>query len=169
MKTTVHRYRFPAPLLFWIFNLFAIYMLVGGLISSVYYGITDDLSYLSAYPFFLIFGLVVLFVANVYTEIISNEEGLIVRFCFWRLRVKWDEIVEVKPVFLNSLFKPLSKIFSVFSVYIVKTRALTPFHRFYGLYVLSFYPSFVVASIINDFDELFANIQNQKIVQKSEK
>ena len=169
MKSTVHNYPFLSSILFWVFNLFAIYMLVGGLISSLYYGITDNLNYLYTYPFFLVFGLVTLFVANMFTEIISDEDGLLVRFCFWRFRVRWSELVEVKPDFISSLYKPLAKVFSISTTYVVKTRTLTLFHRFYGLYVFSFYPSFFMSSSINGFEQLNASIQNKKFVQKSEK
>lgn len=168
MKNTIHRYPFPGPLLFWVFNLFAIYMILGGLMSSVYYGITEDLRYLKVYPFFLVFGLFTLFIANVNAEITTDEEGLLIRFCFWKFRVKWNEIVEVKPDFLNNLFKPLSRFLSISTIYVVNTSGLTLFHRFYGLYAFSFSPSFIIASRISGFDELIAGIQNKRLIQRNE-
>ena len=157
---SVHRYPFPVPFLFWAFNLFAVYFIISSFVSFLLFTLNGEISW-EANLILLFFGIFILFSANLYTEIISDEDGLLVRFSFWRFRVKWDDIVEIKPGPLDFLFRPLSKVLSVFTTQIVITKALTPFHRFYGLYGFSFHPSFLVHSNISGFEKLIFRIQNK--------
>lgn len=97
----------------------------------------------------LIIGWIGGFVAmNLYPTIWAGDEGLVLSyFVFWRVRVPWDEIVDMKPIPFRS------------RDVLVRARRVTPFHRLFGLrYWLSLMPSFVIARDIEDRDELIREI-----------
>jgi hypothetical protein len=110
---------------------------------------------LLGFLFFFVWGLFFLFFGNMFPEIISDEDGLSVRFLLWHFRVKWDDLVGFNE-------NNFSNFLSGSSHYIVKTKSLTPLHRFYGLYALSFSPSFMLKSNIKDFSLLLTRIQERK-------
>jgi hypothetical protein len=92
--------------------------------------------------------------AYFWQDIWVDEEGLLIEFLCKKLRVKWEEIIEVKPAwgFLGQKNKrPL----------IILVKGLTPFHRTFGvIYGLSIKPGFVIFSSVNDFQILKENTQN---------
>jgi hypothetical protein len=114
----------------------------------------------------IIVGLFQLFYAHFYSGIITDDEGLLVQFCFWHLRVRWDDVINMqlttKDLLMNTIAYSSAH-------YVVETRALTPFHRFYGLYLSSFQPSFIFHSSISGLDDLRSSIKNKKTNPKSEK
>ena len=89
---------------------------------------------------------------NFVTEVVSDAEGLRVRFLWKYLVVRWDEIIEIKPMFTWMPFKARGQ-------WVVRTRSLTPFHRLYGLlYGQTFSPSFVFMKSISQSEELTRRI-----------
>lgn len=102
--------------------------------------------------FFLMIALLV--TAYFFQDIWLDEEGLLVEFLWKKVRVKWEEIIDVKPAwgFLGQKNKrPM----------IVMVNGLTPFHRAYGVvYGLSIKPGFVIFSSISDFQVLKETIQS---------
>lgn len=105
--------------------------------------------------FLALFVMVVLLItAYFYQDIWADEEGLQIEFLWRKIRVRWVDVVDVKPVwgFLGQKDKrPV----------IVLVNGLTPFHRSFGvIYGLSLKPGFVIFSSINDFQILKEQIQN---------
>jgi hypothetical protein len=165
----VHRYSAEGTFHFWFYNsLTAIVLIILGLFVSLLSISTMETGQVFAGLGLAFSALFLLFYAHFYSEITTDEEGLLVRFCFWRLRVCWDEIFEIKPA-ANALLLNTIRSYYLHSTYIVKTRALTPFHRFYGLYLGTFMPSFVVFSNISGFDDLYSSIRRKKLVRKNGK
>ena len=143
-------------ILFWAFNLFGSYFILGSLYAV--FVVAQNNSFLerfSIFMFFLIFGLGFLFFANMFPEIVSDERGLAVRFFLWHMKVKWEDVGEVKQM-------PLMSFLSGTSRYMVKTKSLTHFYRFYGLYGLSFMPSFLIKSNITEFDLLKERLEKRR-------
>jgi len=92
--------------------------------------------------------------AYFWQDIWVDEEGLLIEFLWKKIRVKWDEIIEVKLAwgFLGQESKrPV----------IVLVHGLTPFHRTFGIiYAFSTKPGFVIHPSISDFQTLTENIRN---------
>jgi hypothetical protein len=85
---------------------------------------------------------------NFFTEVVSDAEGLRIKFLWKDLVVRWEDVIEVKPMFSWMPLKTRGP-------WVVRTHALTPFHRLYGLiYGLTFSPSFVYGHGISHADEL---------------
>jgi len=136
MASTTHYYSSKVKLvLFWCLNLFGLYFIIG----SFYVGFSSWFNSI---------------VGNVVGFLFYFAWGLLVRFFLWWFRINWEDIVKIKK---NSLLSFLGA-----SRFIVQTKSLTPFHRFYGLYALSFAPSFLVKSDIQDFSLLLERIQEHK-------
>lgn len=153
MESTAHSY--PSrinTILFWWINLFGLYFIFGSFYVGFSLWFSSLVGNLLGFLFLFVWGLLFLFFGNMFPEIITNEDGLLIRFLFWRLRVKWNDLVGIQE-------DTLGKFLSGTSHYVVKTKALTPFHRFYGLYARSFSPSFMIKSNINDFSILKKRIQ----------
>jgi hypothetical protein len=93
--------------------------------------------------------------AYFWQDIWVNEEGLLIEFLWKKVRVKWDDIIEVKLAwgFLGQESKrPV----------IVLVHGLTPFHRTFGIiYAFSTKPGFVIHPSISDFQILKETIQSQ--------
>lgn len=156
MKPTTHYYASKIDsILFWIFNLFGLYFILGSFYIGFSRWFDNFLGNILGFILFFLFGLVAIFCANFFPEIITDDEGLLVRFFFWRLRVKWEDVIGIKQDKSTSFLSRTSH-------YIVQTKALTPLHRFYGLYALSFHPSFLMQSKITDFELLLQRIQNRR-------
>jgi hypothetical protein len=133
--------------MFWILNFLALFSLAGGSIWCNAIAIQDEPKILvSLFLFFIPAGLVLLFFANLYPEIKTDDRGLLVKFFLRWLRVKWDEVESVTP----GLF---------FDDIVIRTRALTGFHSLYGLLGLSLVPSFVVKPRISHYRKLMALIE----------
>lgn len=151
-----HRYaKFPFPFVIPFANIIGIYYLVSGILGALLSTIGKTNPEVG---FNILYGLTAFFVANAYPAIDSDDDGLFVYFSFFRFRLNWDDILDVKPIFTNNLAFP-------FDSFVVRTKALTPFHRLYGLYVFSFQPSFVVHSLISGFPKLYASIKNKRLIQ----
>ncbi|MEW5941970.1 MAG: hypothetical protein AB1750_20080 [Chloroflexota bacterium] len=165
---TVHHYSTFTKFQFWLYNLAAYIFLAMGLFVCLRSAIQAEIGQVFTGLGVIFFGLLFLFVAHFYSEIIADDEGLLVQFCFWHLRVRWDDVIKMELTTKNLLmYNILAGLLSAH--YVVKTRALTPFHRFYGLYVSSFQPSFMFHSSISSLDDLQSSIKNNKFVGKSEK
>ncbi|MFT3891444.1 MAG: hypothetical protein QM730_07395 [Anaerolineales bacterium] len=155
MESSVHSYRpLARSVQFWLFNLVGCYFILGSFYVGFSSWFINMFGNLLGFLFYFVFGLFALFFGNMFPEIISDKEGLLVQFLFWRLRIKWQDIVELKK---NSLLSSLGT-----SRYVIKTKSLTPLHCFYGLYALSFAPSFMIKSDISDFSLLLKRIQERK-------
>lgn len=158
MDESGHRiYQYPVVnrILFLLFSLFACYLILGPIVFVILGIFPDGLNFWIVYPVMILFGLFPLFFANLYPDVIVNEQGLRVRFFLWSLLVKWNEIVEVRPSLINYIFPGRS--------FVVKTSSLTIFHRFYGLYGASFLPSFIISSSLNGYALLIDRIKQQKV------
>ncbi len=97
-------------------------------------------------------GTVLILTANYFCEITVDENGLWVSFLWQRIHVQWQNIIEIKPAIFNFGAGSQS--------WVVLTRTLPPFHRLYGLlYGLSWLPSFVIAPLITDSEDLVQRIR----------
>lgn len=156
MKSIKHIYLSKTQtILFWAFNLFGSYFVLGSFYVAIVVANDNTLKerfYL--FIFFIIWGMCILFFANLFPEIVSDENGLAIRFFLWYIKVKWEDIVGIKQMSFLSFLSRTSN-------YVVKTKSLTPFHRFYGLYGFSFAPSFLVTSEIKDFDLLKERLEKR--------
>jgi hypothetical protein len=103
-----------------------------------------------------IFGFVVLVLtANFFPEIGASTDGLAVSFIFFHLTVRWEDIIDVRPSIFGWPGRP--------SVWVVRTRALTPFHRLYGLlYALKPEPSFIVSHHLAQHKDLLNRIYRRR-------
>ena len=105
------------------------------------------------------FSISILIAAHFHSDVISDQAGLHVRFLWFRLLVRWTDIVDVKPMFRL----PFDRNHRV-----VQTRSLTPFHRLYGIiYSFSFAPSLIISRDMTHGQELIHRInlslkQNQQ-------
>jgi hypothetical protein len=92
--------------------------------------------------------------AYFWQDIWVDEEGLLIEFLWKKVRVKWEEIIEVKPAwgFLGQESKrPV----------VVLVHGLTPFHRAFGIiYAFSTKPGFVIHPSIRDFQIIKENIRS---------
>ena len=96
-----------------------------------------------------------LIAAYYFPDVDVDDEGLYVEFLWKRIRVSWEDVVELKPVFrygIPSFGRPVPVI--------VLTKKLTPFHRIYGLlYGFSTKPAFVIQPAISEFELLKTDIE----------
>jgi len=96
-----------------------------------------------------------LIAAYYFPDIDLDEEGLLVEFLWKRIRVSWDDVIELKPVFMYgipSFGRPVPVV--------VLTKKLTLFHRVYGLlYGFSTKPAFVIQPAISEFELLKNDIE----------
>jgi hypothetical protein len=91
--------------------------------------------------------------ANMFPTVGINSSYLTVSFCFCELKVPWEDVVDVTRVWYP-VAKPL---------YAVRVKRLTPLHSiFYGSSArpLSFRPTFLISSTIDDFDELMKALES---------
>ena len=88
---------------------------------------------------------------NFYTEILSDQDGLHIKFLWKQIVIPWGEIIEQKPMFRSRWVRKF---------WVIKTRSLTPFHRLYGLlYAFSLAPSIVYSDQISNYAELNRRIR----------
>ncbi len=96
----------------------------------------------------------ILVAAYFYQDVSVDDDGLLIGFLWKKLRVKWSDVVEVKPIWIYR-FAP-EEIRPV----VVILKGLTPFHRVFGvLYALSLQPAFVITPSISGFQILKDNIR----------
>ena len=156
MKYTTHSYSSAIDIiLFWAFNLFGLYFVFGSFYVAIQPWYENILGNILSFAFFFIAGLIILFFGNLFPEVVTDRDGLLVRFMFWRFRVKWEDVIGIKQDKLTSFLSGTSH-------YIVQTKSLTFLHRFYGLYALSLKPSFLMQSKITNFKLLLERIQNRR-------
>ena len=97
----------------------------------------------------------ILIAAYYFPDIDTDDEGLLVEFFWRRIRVSWNDVIELKPVFMYgipSFGRPVPVV--------VLTKKLTPFHRFYGLlYGFSTKPAFIIQPAISEFELLKTNVE----------
>lgn len=111
--------------------------------------------------FWLFLGPMFIFSGNIWQEIVSDREGLHVKFMWGKLDVAWDEIISVGPIY----GLPWAKNRLIVKT---KTRPSTFIHRLYGFfYSLSFRPCIFFGREISEGDELYRRInlainENQK-------
>jgi hypothetical protein len=97
---------------------------------------------------------VLVLTANYFPEVSADMAGLWVTFWFFRLRVRWDDIIDVRP----SIFGWGARR----TTWVVRTRGLTPFHRLYGLlYALRPEPSFIVPPVLNHQPDLLNRLRQR--------
>ena len=166
---SVHRYSFQDQLYFWMYNVAAFFWIGFSLIIGLPSALRAEIDQVLVGSSLFFLGLFFLYSGHSHPEIISDQDGLLVQFCFWHLRVRWIDIVEVKPIKWNIFINPMMKNFSDFPSFLVKTRVLTPFHRLFDLQGLSLQPSFIFHYNISGRDELRSSIQQKKLIQTSEK
>src|SRR5262245_32891570 len=125
MEITTHYYPSKvSSLLFWSFNLFGLYLILGSFYVGFSSWFNSIIGNVLAFLFYFVWGLFSVFFANMFPEIISDENGLLVRLFLWRLEVKWEDVVEVTEL-------SFARFLSGTSHYVIKTKSLTPFHCFY--------------------------------------
>ncbi len=92
--------------------------------------------------------------AYFWQDIWIDEAGLLVEFLWKKIRVRWVDLIEVKPAwgFIGQESKrPV----------IVLVNGLTPFHRAFGIiYAFSTKPGFVIHPSIRDFQIIKENIRS---------
>ena len=120
-----------------------------------------NLSALGGLGFTLLHLTVFLLAAYYYQDIYVDDHGLMIEFLWTKIRVHWEDIIEVKYVwglrFLREEKRPL----------VVVVKSLTPFHRVFGvLYALSLKPAFIIDVTIDDFQSLKKNIQKRIILPR---
>jgi len=98
---------------------------------------------------------VLVLTANFYPEISADKNGLCVSFLWYRLPVTWQDIIGIRPSFFNLPNRP--------TMWVVGTRALTPFHRLYGLlYAFIFHSSFIISIGIENHEDLIQKIEHRR-------
>jgi hypothetical protein len=155
MESTLHNY--PSKIntiVFWWINSSGLYFILGAFYVGFSSWFTSIKGNLISFSLFFVWGLLFIFFGNMFPEIITDERGLLVRFLFWRFRVDWKNVIAINKVSLFNITRS--------SRYVVKTKSLSPLHRFYGLYALSFTPSFLIGSDIQDFSVLIERIQERR-------
>lgn len=87
-----------------------------------------------------------------------NEAGLFIQvFFFWWVFVAWENVLEVRPRFRNSILRKEATV--------VLVQKLTPLHRLFGIFVRSSKPGFQINHSIGGRNELMDLIQ-RKMEQK---
>ncbi len=92
------------------------------------------------------------YVANAWPALKVCEDGLWVEFFWLEIFVEWGQVISIRRVVSFGMYK----------TWVIKTRALTPFHRLYGLVngpTVS--PCFLIHSSLKDCQEVIRLI-NQK-------
>jgi hypothetical protein len=93
-----------------------------------------------------------LIAAYFFTDLDVDENGLLIEFLWKKLRVPWNKVLQIKPLFGIQNKKH--------GLYVVIVEGLTPFHRLYGLiYGFSLKPAFILWPTINDFEVLKNDIE----------
>lgn len=94
----------------------------------------------------------ILFAAYFFTDLEVDNEGLLVDFFWKKLRIPWNKIIQIKPLFGLRIKKT--------GMYIVIVDGLTPFHRFYGLlYGFTLKPAFILSGSVSNFEVLKNDIE----------
>jgi hypothetical protein len=97
-----------------------------------------------------------LFFAYLMTDIRVDNDGMNIQFLWKTIQIKWDDIVEIKPLKAFGLFTNKRS-----SVVIVKAR-LTFIHRIYGVfYGGKNQPAILITRTISDYDLLVKTISAQ--------
>jgi hypothetical protein len=123
---------------------------------AIFRAVTAKLHFTSAGLLSLVFeaifiSTVLVLTANFYPEVRVDRNGLYVSFLWYRLPVTWQDIIEIKPSIFNLPKHP--------TTWVVRTQALTPFHRLYGLlYGFTAHPSFIITHGIANCDKLIQMI-----------
>ena len=100
----------------------------------------------------ILFVLAYAYVANAWPTLKVCEDGLWVEFFWLEIFVEWGQVISIRRALGSRMFK----------TWVIKTRALTPFHRLYGLaYGLTVSPCFLIHSSLEDYQEVIRLI-NQK-------
>jgi len=100
----------------------------------------------------LLFVLAYAYFANFWPAIEICEQGLRVEFFWFRLFVGWEQVVSIKRSPSQWRLK----------TWVVKTRALTPFHRLYGLLNgLAIAPCFLIHSNLENCHEIVEQIKER--------
>ncbi|HZM22680.1 MAG TPA: hypothetical protein VFC02_13110 [Anaerolineales bacterium] len=110
-------------------------------------------SYLTIFHF-----IVLLVAAYFHQDVYVDDQGLFVEFLWNKIKVPWQDIIEVKYIwgvgFLREEKRPL----------VVVVKSLTSFHRVFGvLYAKSIRPAFIIDVTIDDFQTLKKTIQKHII------
>ena len=145
----------------WVMPALFIYMFVKLLVGLIRLGGAEILFsqwiiLIALWLFLVPFSFVCIVMAgNFFCDIVIEEQGVTGGLLGHWLPVEWEDIVEIKPCWYNL---PWWKA----KLWVVATRSLTPFHRFYGvLYVFWGYPSFVFSSGLKGGEQLVYQIKKQ--------
>lgn len=104
------------------------------------------------WPFCLI---TVLISAYFYSDITTDADGLFVDFLWFKLHVKWSQLIKIKPLLGMKI-----PIFGKRKAVVLLMHGLTPFHRIFGLiYGFSIYPAIIINPSISDYDLLMQQIK----------
>jgi hypothetical protein len=94
--------------------------------------------------------------AYFYQDIWVDEDGILVEFLWKKVRVKWEDIIEIKLAWGFWLAPKESR------PVIVLVNRLTPFHCVFGvLYGWSIRPGFIIFPTISDFQSLKKTIESR--------
>jgi len=95
---------------------------------------------------------IIVMVGNYSVGITSDSKGLYIEFFWKQLFVPWESITDLKPIFNITHFK---------NIWVIRTNALTPFHRLYGIfYSFSISPCIVYNTNISESGELHKRIKS---------
>jgi hypothetical protein len=101
--------------------------------------------------------------AYFYQDVSVDDDGLLIEFLWKKFKVKWADIIEIKPIWVFRHFPEKLR------PAVVIVNGLTPIHRVLGvLYGLSIQPGFVIYSSISDFQVLKDNIRKHINARKNQ-
>lgn len=98
---------------------------------------------------FLLFNVIAIVVANLYPDIVINEDGLAIKFYFKWLFVPWGDVISVTRTFI-----PFRRI------YLIRVKGLTILHRLISFCQSgSIQPGFLISPSIDGYSDLMHAIR----------
>ena len=88
--------------------------------------------------------------ANLYPAVWLGEENLMISFNWTRIRIPWEDVVNIRPC-AQAWMHCIG----------VEAREITRFHMLYGIYIRSTWPTFLIGSGIQDYQELVKEIERR--------
>ena len=152
MQPIVHRYPRYVRVFCLLFNC-AAFVLPIYLLSAIFSAGSDaPLHWLALVVVMAVYiGGTLLFTANYFPSILTDEDGMQIKFLYWNLYVPWEEVVALESVRYFGV--------STKTHWVVITRTLPLFHRLYGLmYARTIRPCFTFNHSISDYKRLLRRI-----------
>ncbi len=146
---SIHLYKIVSKIIGFIGLLFMLALLIIALFNSTGRFPVGGYVIIGLASLILVFGIIA--GTSFWPDIQIDDEGLLVEFFPKPLRVSWNQVRSVQQVHMIMLSNKF---------WLVKTDALTPFHRFYSLaYSGSLEPSFLISSRMKGHEILMAELR----------